>query len=210
MNVRQSYDLWADRYDTDPNKTRDLEGIALRKSLNDLQFQLCLEIGCGTGKNTGWLSEKADEVVAVDLSEKMIEKAREKITSENTSFHQADITLPWSFTSKQFDLITFSLVLEHVAELEPVFAEATKKLLPGGSIYIAELHPIKQYLGSKARFETADGLHIVSCFNHHISDFTGSAQAAGLRLEKLYEFFDDPERSGVPRIITLVFGKSDI
>ena len=209
MNVRQSYDLWAGHYDTDPNKTRDLEGVALRKSLNDVPFRHCLEIGCGTGKNTGWLTEKADEVVAVDLSGKMIEKAREKITSEKTSFHQADINLPWSFTLKQFDLITFSLVLEHVARLEPVFVEAAKKLLPGGSIYVAELHPFKQYLGSKARFETADGLHTVSCFNHHISDFTGAAEAAGLQLKKLNEFFDDPERSGVPRIITLVFGKSD-
>jgi 2-polyprenyl-3-methyl-5-hydroxy-6-metoxy-1,4-benzoquinol methylase len=139
----------------------------------------------------------------------MIEKSRDKITSSNTVFQQADITLPWSFTTRQFDLITFSLVLEHVAELQFVFLEAAKKLLPGGSIYVSELHPFKQYLGSKARFQTADGEHVVLCFNHHISDFTSSAEAAGLRLKKLHEYFDGPEKTGVPRILTLVFERFD-
>lgn len=52
MNVQQAYNIWADQYDTNQNKTRDLEGIALREILQDIHFENCLEIGCGTGKNT--------------------------------------------------------------------------------------------------------------------------------------------------------------
>ena len=50
MDVEKAYNLWADQYDTNHNKTRDLEAISLRETLADLKFDNCLEIGCGTGK----------------------------------------------------------------------------------------------------------------------------------------------------------------
>jgi hypothetical protein len=59
METKQAYNLWASQYDTDNNKTRDLEAQALRISLAGIPFNNCLEIGCGTGKNTVWLMEKA-------------------------------------------------------------------------------------------------------------------------------------------------------
>jgi hypothetical protein len=52
MSVRKAYDTWSSSYDTDENKTRDLEAIALRTMLEAIPFENCLEIGCGTGKNT--------------------------------------------------------------------------------------------------------------------------------------------------------------
>ncbi|MEJ7678641.1 MAG: methyltransferase domain-containing protein [Segetibacter sp.] len=67
MDTRQAYNTWASQYDTNDNKTRDLEGQALRSSLADISFNSCLEIGCGTGKNTEWLIQKAKQVTAIDL-----------------------------------------------------------------------------------------------------------------------------------------------
>ena len=55
MNVQEAYDNWADQYDSNMNKTRDLEAVALRETLAYIPFDTCLEIGCGTGKNTEWL-----------------------------------------------------------------------------------------------------------------------------------------------------------
>lgn len=52
MNVETAYNKWAEQYDTNENKTRDLEGVSLRKTLANINFEECLEIGCGTGKNT--------------------------------------------------------------------------------------------------------------------------------------------------------------
>ncbi len=77
--VRQAYNSWADQYDTNENKTRDLEGISLGSTLSKLHFTNCLEVGCGTGKNTAWLMAHAKKVVAVDFSEKMLAKAKNKI-----------------------------------------------------------------------------------------------------------------------------------
>ena len=208
MGVRESYNSWADQYDTNLNKTRDLEGIALREMLGELQFDTCLEIGCGTGKNSVWLIEKAKELLAVDLSEEMLAKAKAKIASDKASFQLADINQDWSFVTKQYDLISFSLVLEHIEHLDPIFEKAAQSIVPGGFLYVGELHPFKQYTGTKARFETTEGVQIVSCFNHHISDFTEAAKSNGFELISLKEFFDDNNRSEIPRIITLLFQKT--
>ena len=208
MNTQQAYNLWASQYDTDDNKTRDLEAYALRETLNNISFDTCLEIGCGTGKNTEWLIKKAKRVTAIDLSEAMLAKAKEKITAANVEFKQADITKDWSFKNGLYDLITFSLVLEHIKNLDHIFSETSSSLNSDGWVYIGELHPFKQYTGSKARFDTAHGLQVLECFDHHISDFTNLAKKFGLTLMDLNEYFDNDDRTGIPRILTILLKKS--
>jgi hypothetical protein len=76
-----------------------------------------------------------------------------------------------------------------------------------GYVYIGELHPFKQYGGTKAMFETEAGLQVVKCFNHHISDFTTAATENGFQLAELKEYFDDNEKADSPRILTLLLQK---
>ena len=208
MNVRQAYNIWAEQYDTNNNKTRDLEALALRKTLADLEFNSCLEIGCGTGKNTEWLVTKSKEITAVDLSEEMIARAKEKISSGKVSFLQADITKNWSLGVRRFDLVTFSLVLEHIENLESIFKEVANVTIDGGHVYIGELHPFKQYSGSKARFDTSEGQKVVTCFDHNISDFIQSAKKFGFEIEDINEYFDDDNHKSIPRILTILLRKS--
>lgn len=206
MNIQQAYDKWADQYDSNINHTRDLEGIALRNVLNPAHIEAILEIGCGTGKNSEWLQTKAKSLMAVDLSEQMLAKAKARLSG--IDFIQADITQPWSFTQKQFDLVTFSLVLEHISDLDFIFKQAAQKLKPGGQIYIGELHPFKQYNGSKARFDNEEGTMVLTCFTHHISDFINDAGKHGFSLTRLQEWFDDDEKAGIPRILTMLLTKT--
>ena len=207
MQVKQAYNSWASQYDTDQNKTRDLEGEALRETLEPVPFTRCLEIGCGTGKNTVWLAQKASRLTSVDLSEEMLAKAREKIASGKVEFIQADIRQDWNFTDQEYDLVSFSLVLEHLEELEHVFQETARVLVSGGWVYVGELHPFKQYLGTKARFDTPQGQQIVECYNHHISDFIRAAGKYGLQLSGLNEHFDGRNSTEAPRVLTLLFKK---
>jgi ubiquinone/menaquinone biosynthesis C-methylase UbiE len=207
MNTKEAYNIWSEQYDTNINKTRDLEAVSLRETMQNISFDNCLEIGCGTGKNTSWLITKANKITAVDLSEEMLKKAKEKINEKNIQFIQTDINKEWTFTREKFDLITFSLVLEHIENLENVFEKAAKILKPGGYIYIGELHPFKQYTGSKARFETEEGLQIVQCYNHNISDFIIAAKKNGLKIAEINEYFDDNDRATIPRILILLFRK---
>jgi ubiquinone/menaquinone biosynthesis C-methylase UbiE len=208
MDTRQAYNDWAAQYDTNLNRTRDLEARSLRVTLKDLPFETCLEIGCGTGKNTVWLIEKAGHITAVDLSEEMLAKARAKIKTPAVDFVQADITADWTFRDKLYDLVTFSLVLEHIADPGAIFGKVAASLKAGGYVYIGELHPCKQYAGSKARFETPAGTQVVDCFNHHVSDFTELPRQYGLVPVLVNEYFDADDRNGVPRILTVVLQKT--
>ena len=204
MNNRQAYNVWAENYDTVENKTRDLEARALRESVAGENLDI-LEIGCGTGKNTEWLLTKANKLTGADFSEAMLAKAKRKIVAENVEFRRLDLRKDWNLPENSFDLITCSLVLEHIENLDFVFQQAGKVLRNSGCFYIGELHPFKQYAGSKARFDTATGVFELECFNHHISDFFASAKKNDLNLIELKEWFDDDDKTRIPRLLTMIF-----
>lgn len=207
MGIKEAYDRWSINYDTVPNKTRDAEAVVLRDLLSKVDFSNVIELGCGTGKNTQWLAERADHVVAVDFSEEMMNEAKKRIGASNVEFTIADITRPWFFSDGEADLITCSLVLEHIQNIEFVFEQASQKLGRGGLFYIGELHPYKQYQGTKARFETDSGLVTLNCFTHHMSEYMAGATNNKLSCLSLKEGFDDNDQL-LPRIVSFLFQKA--
>jgi hypothetical protein len=98
-------------------------------------------------------------------------------------------------------------MLEHIEDLHAVFHKVSKVTTTGSQVYIGELHPFKQYAGSKARFETETGTQVLTCFNHHVTDFIQAANASGFQLLQLNEQFDDADRNQIPRILNLLFEK---
>jgi len=207
MNVKEAYQEWSEQYDTNENKTRDLEAVALRSVLSSIHFDKVLEFGCGTGKNTVWFEQNAKEILSADFSEAMIAKAAEKIKSSKVQFAVTDINEPWDFSKEKFDLVSFSLVLEHIQNIEAVFNKINQVTESGAFVYIGELHPFKQYAGSKARYTTPEGEQIVTCYTHNISEFITAANKYNFSLMDLEEWFDDNDRSQIPRILTLLFKK---
>ena len=207
MDISNAYNSWAAQYDTNDNKTRDLEALTLKKLLSGKTFKHCLEVGCGTGKNTEWLLTICDQITSIDVSQGMLEIAKNKIKSTKVNFTKADITKDWTFAKTTYDLVTFSLMLEHIEDLHAVFHKVSKVTATGSQVYIGELHPFKQYAGSKARFETETGTQVLTCFNHHVTDFIQAANASGFQLLQLNEQFDDADRNQIPRILNLLFEK---
>ncbi|MGB7786150.1 MAG: class I SAM-dependent methyltransferase [Salinimicrobium sp.] len=208
MSTSDSYNAWAGSYDSMKNKTRDLEGEVLRKTFMNPHYGNILELGCGTGKNTGWLAKKADYVTAFDFSSKMMEKAKQKPDSENVIFTEADITEPWPVKPGWANLIVCSLVLEHIKDLDFIFEEAARALKRGGKFYLCELHPLKQYNGTRAKFDTEEGIQHPEAFVHHISDYIRAAKNEGFQLLNLDEHFDDREKENFPRLVSFFFESS--
>lgn len=205
MSVEKAYDQWASQYDSNENRTRDLEARSLRETLSGIEFESCLELGCGTGKNSEWLAARTKDLLAVDLSEEMLARAKAKITEPHVRFQQVNLLGEWSFVDKEYELAVFSLVLEHIEDLAEVFRKLAKAVKPGGYVYVGELHPFKQYTGSKARYETENGTEVVTCYDHHLSDFTMAGEASGFRVAALREYFDGEGREGMPRILMILF-----
>lgn len=205
MQTQDAYNNWAKTYDTVINKTRDLEAEAIRSVLGNSSFEKIAEIGCGTGKNTAWLADKCSHLTAIDFSTEMLQAAKHKITSEKVQFLQADITQAWTFD--KVNLVTCSLVLEHIKDISFIFQQAASVLGTGGQFYICELHPYKQLQGSRAQFEQDGDLLQLEYFIHHVSDYLEASKGHGFVCDNLQEWFDTGDRSHPPRLISFLFRK---
>jgi malonyl-CoA O-methyltransferase len=207
METRQAYAEWASTYDSDRNRTRDLDEMVTRKILAGQHFKSILEIGCGTGKNTSLFAQVGEQVQALDFSEEMIAQARAKSSAANVEFTVADITQRWPVDDGSIDLISCNLVLEHIADLSHVFAEAVRVLANNGRFFISELHPFRQYQGTVATFTRADALIKIPAFVHHISDFLNAANANRLTLTQLNEWWHEEDDGKPPRLSTFMFAR---
>lgn len=207
MSIENAYNHWASQYDINKNRTRDLDRKSTIETLNQYTFENVVELGCGTGKNTVWLLGKAKQIIGLDFSQNMLEKAREKISDKRVIFKKADLNVDWEVENDFADLITCSLTLEHIENVNHIFKEASQKLKTGGLFFLSELHPFKQYLGSKARFETEDGVQELEVYIHHVSEYIDHAKNNYFELVELKEWFDDDNEIEVPRLISFVFKK---
>lgn len=205
--IETAYTQWAATYDTDRNLTRDLDQQVTRTVLGERRYRSILEIGCGTGKNTGLLARIGDEVHAIDFSEGMLAQARAKGFGAAVRFTQADLIRPWPCPDRSVDLISCNLLLEHIGDLHFVFAEAVRCLAPSGDLFVCELHPFKQYLGSRAVFHRDDARIEVPAFVHHISEFLDAAARAGLTLTSLKEWWHADDQQAPPRLVSFMFAK---
>ncbi len=205
MTIQDAYTDWAATYDSDRNLTRDLDQRVARRELSHLRFRNVLELGCGTGKNTPLLASIAEHVLAVDFSAGMIKKARAKVAAANVTFERADITERWPANDLAFDLVVCNLVLEHIQDLNFIFAEAARVLVAEGRLFICELHPFRQYQGTVARFQRADDTTRIAAFTHHITDFTNGARIYGLALTDLNEWWHEEDEGKPPRLISFQF-----
>jgi len=207
MSIKEAYNIWADQYDSNENKTRDLDKKSTVATLSKYEFDNVLELGCGTGKNTAWLMESAKKIIGLDFSQEMLNIAKAKVNDERVIFKQTDLTESWIVDNEFADLITCSLTLEHIKNLDHIFKQAYKKLKRNGIFFISELHPFKQYAGVKANFDTEQGNMELEIYIHHISDYTSNAEINGFTLIEIDEWFDNNKKFEIPRLISFVFRK---
>ena len=204
--VAAAYDRWAETYDTDLNRTRELAAAVLRQSDLELAGRQVVEIGCGTGRNTEWLVERAACVLAIDFSEGMLRQARSRVRSAHIQFIQHDIKYTWPVADASADLVIAMLVLEHIEHVEPIFGEAARALRPGGELFVCELHPMRQMYGRQAEFTDREtgACERITAFLHDVSDYVNAALQSGFELSHLGEWRDpDARRSDLPRLLSL-------
>ncbi|KYC39651.1 methyltransferase type 11 [Scytonema hofmannii PCC 7110] len=100
--------------------------------------QTVLDVGCGTGEFSRLLANRADQVIAIDLSPNMIEVAKERSSQfSNIDFQVADV-LKCQFPAEKFDAIVAIATLHHLP-VESLLPNLKAALKPSGRLVILDL-----------------------------------------------------------------------
>ena len=115
----------------------------------DLDGAVVLDAGCGSGAQAQWLLEQGADIVAVDISPRMIEEAERRCAGRGR-FLVADLARPLPLEPRSLDGITCSLALHYVADWSVPLRSFASALRPGGWAVISLDHPFGPRLPSPA------------------------------------------------------------
>jgi SAM-dependent methyltransferase len=128
---------------------RSQEGLAgapewpsLRALLPELRGARVLDLGCGFGWFSRYAREQgAAQVLGLELSEKMLERARSMGIDPVIEYRRADLEAV-ELPEAAFDLAFSSLALHYIADLGGLLAKVSRALVPGGALVVSMEHPI--------------------------------------------------------------------
>jgi SAM-dependent methyltransferase len=109
--------------------------------LGDIKNKKLLDLGCGFGYYDKIYSEAGAKVIAVDNSKKEIEYAQ-KLNIPNIEFRVCDITKEFPFKNSSLDIITSSLVFDHIENLDYLFNECNRVLKKEGIMVFSITNPV--------------------------------------------------------------------
>ncbi len=127
-----------------------LEQPAMLRLLPDIKGKAVLDMGCGYGHNCiNFISEGAERVLGIDISEKMLNIARLESVHERIEYRRMSIA-DISSLDCRFDLIYSSLAIHYVEDFDALAKSVYCLLNEGGCFLFSQEHPIMT--------ATADGL----------------------------------------------------
>ena len=143
--VAKEFDRAAERYD-DSRVVRSYQRRTQALVVDDLRIERgmrVLDLGCGTGTATLEIAshlEGTGKVVGLDLSEEMLEQAKQKLTElgyTNVEFvlrSASDLNY-----DEYFDHVLSTNAFHHFADKQDVFARVYKSLRPGGIFMVQDI-----------------------------------------------------------------------
>jgi SAM-dependent methyltransferase len=128
---------------------RSVEGLAgapewpaLRALLPDLRGRAVLDLGCGYGWFCRFAAgQGAARVVGIDVSRKMLARARAEPADPAITYIRADLDVP-VMPAGPFDLVYSSLALHYVRHLDALLEKVHAALAADGRLVFSVEHPI--------------------------------------------------------------------
>ncbi|MBS4079675.1 class I SAM-dependent methyltransferase [Pseudomonas rustica] len=118
------------------------EWPALKALLPAMHGLNVVDLGCGYGWFSRWASENgAANVLGLDVSEKMLERARQTTVATNIRYERADLE-QLDLPVCSVDLAYSSLALHYIKNLSGLFAHLYAALKPGAHFVFSIEHPI--------------------------------------------------------------------
>jgi SAM-dependent methyltransferase len=118
------------------------EWHAFRALLPDLRDKRVLDLGCGFGWHCRYARQRhARSVVGVDLSDKMLARAR-AITDDPAIEYRNGAIEDIDFPNGTFDVVISSLAIHYVERFDLVCRKVDRCLVAGGAFTLSVEHPI--------------------------------------------------------------------
>ncbi|WP_323677162.1 class I SAM-dependent methyltransferase [Halorubellus sp. PRR65] len=140
--ISEHYDAIADKWDeiVDMGAREDVLWSTLESMLPDVAGERILDAGCGSGVYSERLVDAGADVVGVDVSEKMLEEARDRVP--DAAFRRDDVTdsLDW-LDDDSVDVVLCQHVLSHVEDLTAAYEAFSRVLDDGGTLVVSTHNP---------------------------------------------------------------------
>lgn len=143
---------------------RSVEGLSaagewheLKKLLPDFQGKRLLDVGCGFGWHCIYAAgQGAARVLGVDLSEKMLQAAREKTSYPQVEYRRMAME-DMEFPPGSFDVVLSSLAFHYTPDFGEICRRVSRFLTMGGDFVFSVEHPVFTACGCQDWCYDADG-----------------------------------------------------
>jgi len=187
ISAREGYAQWAETYEHTVKNDLDLWLLNEVRSVRWAEVGRAADLGCGTGRTGAWLAAHGVRAIdGVDFTPEMLERARERGVFSSLGIGDVRAT---GLPAAHYDLITTSLVDEHLAELAPLYRETARLASPGAAYVLVGFHPFFiMKTGMPTHFNDRAGEPLaIETHVHLISAHVTAALAAGWQLAEMHE-----------------------
>jgi ubiquinone/menaquinone biosynthesis C-methylase UbiE len=182
--IQEHYDTVADTYDHHYDKPR---GRCYHTHISSSIMSALpkggklLDIGCGTGLFVERYLDSGGSAIGIDISSKMIEKARYRCTACDYAIGTGE-RIP--FCDNTFDAVSSLLVFSYIKDPETMLNEAYRVLKPGGKIAICTLGKKLLTRGIPAIYQISEKMKV----NHVVMKDFGEHYYDRKEMEDLFTF----------------------
>ena len=187
VSAREGYAQWAASYEHTIKEHMDRGVLERVATVAWAGVQRAADLGCGTGRTAAWLkAHGVARVDGIDGSPEMLARARQRGVFDHLAV--ADVAATGLDTGA-YDLVTTSLVDEHLADLRPLYRESARLAQPGGAHVLVGFHPFFiMKTGMPTHFDGPDGTPVaIETHIHLFSEHVAAASVAGWHLAELHE-----------------------
>ncbi|WP_097015934.1 class I SAM-dependent methyltransferase [Anaerocolumna aminovalerica] len=144
--------IFFEKYSMMERSTKGLAGAGewktLESMLPDFKDKRVLDLGCGFGWHCQYaLEHGAKAVTGVDISEKMLNAAKDKTDNNICYIHMPIEDI--SFRENSFDTVISSLAFHYIESFEQIIEKVTSCLVHGGDFVFSVEHPVFTAYGSQ-------------------------------------------------------------
>lgn len=182
--------IFFDKYSNMERSKNGLESAGewheLKKMLPDFQGKRVLDLGCGFGWHCRFAVENgAKSVIGVDISQKMLNEAKNKTKYENIEYMCMPIE-DIDFPDNSFEVVISSLALHYIQSYEDVLNKIYKCLSKGGDFVFSVEHPVFTAQGPQDWYYDDKGSILHWPVDHYFTEGARKAKFLGEEVIKYH------------------------